>query len=350
MLTLGDRDALNLKRYAKFERGMQAVYVSLLPIPGQRLLRGRVVHASTRSGFCSIFNILENGGSVRMIPRRIPKLTRLPHDVYHDILDYAWNAATPAVFDLDREVVHGLNLSLFAVDRRTRWRTLDYCVQNPTQFVLKMATHDAHTDFNNFERMKYRVSMLSFQRILLYAKPQGNCAPRIIMDFNTARSTPFARLHTNIKELFHLLNDLSSETQVVFRQPVSATNNNEYRCGAQVTWRSLQEATFVLLSGILLQDLSRGQEPLPQLWINGNTQLLHAIYSTSEVMDHQTHYEYSHAQLHASALRTAGYMMAQKLASIWSSSNSGTNLYFFQIIGSTSETMEYVWKTLCLRY
>ena len=346
--TLGYQDALDLKRYVRFERVLPSILVSNFTTETTPLSGWILYHSSdprlTYQQVEKRFDILAGGASVHVEPQSDVNFMALPWIAHEDIISYVCNSGKPVVFDLDKKVVNGLQMSLLSVNRRIRMTAISHHDQQPTQFVLKMATHDTTTDFNKFQNLKRWAGIKTFEDVVLRTS-----APEVLMDFVLTNPTPFEDLRIEVNGLVHIFDRMSQHCQLIFRQPDLTNDDSAHQGEVRFTWGSLHKAIFMLLSEIFLHTPSRGSEPLPDLWISGEGKLLHATYVATTESEHPGHFQYDHAHLHpaiinAKADRLAAEIVksdiynAQVLAQL-----SGWNSGF---TGTASDSLLLVWGSL----
>jgi len=123
--TLGARDVLSLKRYAKFARLLPHVSISCTQRKDGEFFFGYMTFDTPRRPRREAYlyvesDILDEGVSVRSKPSERLGLMGLPDNVYMDIVEYACNSDTSFIFDLDQKVALGFDFSLLYVSQCTR--------------------------------------------------------------------------------------------------------------------------------------------------------------------------------------------------------------------------------------
>lgn len=169
---------------------------------------------------------------------------------------------------------------------------------NRTQFILKMTAHSSTTDFDHFNALDCRAGIKTFRQIVYSHHSQ---APKGVFNLELGGTIPWKDIRININHLLHLLEGLDGRSRFDFRQQDLIMDRTSHDEGCN-SWAKLQIDFLVLLSDIFLCEPSRGLQPLPDLWINGEGQLLHASYPSSTNMDSLHQFDYKHAHIDSHVL------------------------------------------------
>jgi hypothetical protein len=120
LVSLGDRDMLDIKRYASYSRLIPEIHIRYIYEEYHRDIyeecHGAVCYSKV-TGPTSIwrdFNILDEGMNVEWDrpDSKLGSLSRLPHNVCEIIYTYACTADTDVVFDLDARKCYGLSMNI----------------------------------------------------------------------------------------------------------------------------------------------------------------------------------------------------------------------------------------------
>jgi hypothetical protein len=337
--TLGDQDALSVKRYAKFRALMLNLIVSSRKRNMDGLYGTVFYHASPQyqqRRTCTEFEILEHGTSIRPVKIPTPTLLTLPNDLFSKIVDSACRSYEPVLFDLDQKVVHGLDLSLLSVCRRIRRNVRAIHTCTPKQFSFKMTTRSVVTDFDDYLGFRNWTKDRIFGS-MIFSYPIVEQNLRVVMEFQLPESTSSEKLQIEVKELLHLFQRMSTRSLIVLSRP----NCSE----VQVTWGSLQVAIFMILCDIFRKEPARGFQTLPQLWINGEGVLSHAVYPAATGSEHvRTEYEYAH--LDDKELEEKGY---EAIDEIHKSADYPRGPSFGRSSKPAAGSLIVVWESLVLK-
>jgi hypothetical protein len=230
--------------------------------------RGNIDFQSTPRGgsnaeTSTTFDILEDGRSVLIKSRRRLCLEGLPVDLHTDIIQYVCNSDSPVVFDLDNKTVFG------SVSRSMRTIAQYNRPWNRTQFILKMTAHSSTTDFDHFNALECWTGIKTFRQIVYSHHSQ---APTVLFNLELGETVPWKDIRINVKHLLHLLEGLDDRSRLDIRQHDLIMDRTSHDEGC-TSWASLQIDLFMLLSDIFRYEPSRGLQPLPDLWINGEGQI-----------------------------------------------------------------------------
>jgi hypothetical protein len=287
-VSLTTMDSLNLRRYASFGSLVGSVMVVLSDTEQcggcVNFPSSSMDHNSRRS-----FKANEDGStltwyhdnSVRQQEGTFGKVSYRPLTL---IMGYAVACSTVVVFDLDKQIAYGLNVSAFAIDRRSRIEARDR-LRRDTEVVIQMSTQESCTDFSSMQallRWRSNDEELGFYYPGYWSR--ATIRLRFELDDNTMS---LQNLKVDVLDFIRMTYDSSSDSQIQFLlESKDQTETNPTSFSLKLGLLRLN--CYLLLSWVIINHPHKTNLRCPQIWINGEGQALKAVYPSNGSVPSET--------------------------------------------------------------
>ena len=289
LFTLGTKDALSLKQYARYPRLVPSIVIQMWY--GQRPLGYiSLKDAGTPRRFgnlTKVFDISDQGEKAEWRESSVSNLLDLPFRLLSDINTYVRASEARVVFDLDNEQVEGFQAGLHGVNRHLRQRIDREPGRSCDEIEFKMSTQEAVTDFKSFIALRRCLDIKKFRDLMdLERRPKRKRSVKMVLMFDLSTPKPIEDLRINITELLAVFRCGFLVPTIAVQESNSGMTNTE-----TIILHSLRWAAFLLLSDILDQFPAKADQPPPEIWIDGHGTVLHATYpatdtSAEEIIPH----------------------------------------------------------------
>ncbi|KAF1829353.1 hypothetical protein BDW02DRAFT_169257 [Decorospora gaudefroyi] len=271
IVTLGRRDALNIKQYGKY-RGI----ISSVQFKWDPNYAGTCMFAG---GTTRYFDTIDDGKTVKWSdPPQGSPLLWLPGRAKRLIHTYACLSKAGVVFDLDSKAVSGLEEGLRGVSQQLHEEAHWYASWRQNDFTIQMATQEAATSFNNFAAFRQFANIPFYEDIRTPRFPTD-----IVLKFDLSTSRTLGDLRIDFGRLLSsppLKRECLDHCVVALSGPITSPPEK-----ARFAWSHVQRSTFYLLSEVLEQLPSKAHQPPPQIWMDGHGTVLQATYSATATSD-----------------------------------------------------------------
>ena len=275
LITLGENDALNIRRYARYPQLMSGVIVQEDEKQENEPTHGAVAwqHPSTPLVDIDVtgcFEVHDCGLRVIWMDSKNCYPLSLPLGVVFSIDEYMRKSSKRTIFDLDAKKVTGVKMGLLGVSSFFRTVIRNSPRRSPADITLKMSTKVAYTDFNNFQALREWASIDNFRDMIDSASEKRPCSMILNFDLNVPHEAK--ELEIGIGDLFKILYYDTDATITI-----QGFNKNVFSA-RRITWHDLQVKVFLFLSDLLLKAHSWCIQPTSQIWINGDFKILGAEF------------------------------------------------------------------------
>jgi len=289
LFTLGTKDALNLKKYARYPRLIPSIVIQMWY--GERPL-GHISlkEAGTPRSFGDLrknFDISDQGGKAEWRESSFSNLLDLSYRLLSEINTYVHASDARVVFDLDNEQVVGFQAGLHGVNQYLRQRIDREPGRSCDEIEFKMSTQEAVTDFKSFIALRRCLDIRKFKDLLdLARRLKRKRSVKMVLMFGLSTPKPIEDLRINITELLAIFRCGFLVSIIAVQESNNGMTNTETIILHSVRW-----AAFLLLSDILDQFPAKADQPPPEIWIDGHGTVLYATYpatdtSAEEIIPH----------------------------------------------------------------
>jgi hypothetical protein len=309
LATLGETDALDIKKYARFKGLLLAVMLSR----SRSRLKAQVVHkscAESKNQYNRAFEILDDGRSVQWVPHDSTiGLLQLPMSIRYAVYDFACASSDAIVFDLDSNIAHGLSMKILHLCKGIRSEVTFALFHSPRRRpTLRLTSGSLITSFYDFGALKRWISGRTFSG----EDSMGGC--NIELCLNNSSEASLEDVRVNVKDLLPALLRLEEGVYIKLVRTTGGGTRQAHRKEVIITASSLLQATFLLLSDMVKKMPHKANDPIPQIWINGCGSLLCARFpATTAAAEHDFQYQHSGTSLTDSWARALGYQQIQEL-------------------------------------
>ncbi|KAF2820401.1 hypothetical protein CC86DRAFT_374560 [Ophiobolus disseminans] len=318
------KDALGLKRYAKYSRILSSVYTTCwfdtLSITYRPTTK-------TNNIICRRYFVTEQGGELQFgeyqpDPRvhRLLSVIRAAQARMLRILHFACFTTSGVVFDLDRRVVRGFDTRLFQIDSRIRdqagisnfrWDKSERMkVPHTCSVTFNMSTSDAITNFGHFRALEDLVEVRVFH--LLVGGLENHPSTTIALNLNLSSATTLDKIRINVFGLlrFTLGDDIPPQAniRISLTYPQDTNIHEEY---VNIPLEDIQKKIFLLLSDFIEHwhnDPWQQRNHAPDIWFNGQGEAINASYPATDTAP-AVSVEYKHSALTAREIHYRGYQV-----------------------------------------
>ncbi|EDU47680.1 hypothetical protein PtrSN002B_003116 [Pyrenophora tritici-repentis] len=276
LITLGKKDALNLKRYAKYPQLMPAVIIQEEDIEEGKPIEGKVMFQDLSTSLFDRnpeggFKVNNSGGDVSWSEHED---IRLPLGVLLDVDHHMRSSPKSITFDLDAKKAYGLQMGLRGLNSDLE-HILDH-YQSPIQndVRIRMSTNQSYTEFAGFQSLAEWANISNFGKMMDRMDKKHRCY--LILNFDLPGACPARNLRIGIADLFRILHSNTRVTLIV-----SGYDRNPHRAQV-IEWYDLQVRAFLFISDLLLQGHQYGcLQSNVQIWINGNLEFVGAGFAAT---------------------------------------------------------------------
>jgi hypothetical protein len=275
MVTLGDNDVLNIKRYSDFPRLMSEIYIP----EKSESLKGLVMYLAHNSPpfqeyIPREFLVHNDGERVHWRPVHSdpPNLLRLPDNIKNSIFSYACTSDTDVVFDLDARKVHGLHINMLHLCHKLRVQCRS-TFWDHNRIFLRTGSMHLCSNYSGYRGLRELASISGFnEKIPGFTGHNSAVATLELVGSSEAKGK---NCMIDFKELWHLLPCGTSGRNIQISRKVPGDE-------CSVSWDSLQRAFFLFVSEIIEDMLERAAPSGPEIWLDGRFEEFQAIYPATE--------------------------------------------------------------------
>jgi hypothetical protein len=276
---LGIKDALNLRRCAKFSRLVHSITIeksagasSFGHVHFFNSDTPPLSNYITRS-----FDISGHGSELGWRESPHSTLLDLPIEFLSAINAYVRASDARIVFDLDNEQAQGFYVGLSGVNRFFEYHVDTDRVQLYNEIEIRMSTQKATTDFNSFAALQRWLNIGRFASLINSRTWRAQkCSVNMVLMFRLPTTKPIEDLRINIVRLLDKLNCDDVDSFVIVQE-----SDRSKRDTKPIMWHHLRRAVFLVLSDVLELYPFTADWDLPQIWINGHGNVLCAKYPAS---------------------------------------------------------------------
>jgi hypothetical protein len=276
LCTLGTKDALNLKQYAKYSRLISAISIQSRSTSSSY---GQIDFEDAENPRCfevpeKFFDISDHGTEAQWTASQQLSLLSLPDEFLSAVNLYATASDTSVVFDLDTKRAQGYHVGLRGVNQLFRYDIDTVFTRVYDELVIRMSTQEATTDFNSFKALQELLDVETFMDLVNPDEcSEQRCSNSMVLMFKLSTPRPTADLRININKLLHTFKGNLRDLVITVQESGTSMGHTK-----PILWHNLRCAVFLLLSDTLMQCPSKAGQLLPQIWINGEGTVVCATY------------------------------------------------------------------------
>jgi hypothetical protein len=309
------KDSLDLKRFTFSTRILQSVNVSTYSRLGCVHYRNAPFYArrfeQTGDNTDTGFELSERAP--------VPGLSELMRITKGKLMNHCLSQSDIVMFDLNKVVVRGINLSLFQINRKIRHQICSsFCSYDHGKDVLiNLTSHDLTTDFGAFSSLD-KVGIVSRNADqapicdFITVNRTGKARTCIVLNLEVSTPSTLNMARIEIRGFCGRSLQLLGTDEVLIRFILT------YPCGRRlhteersILLSDLHRRIFLLLSDVMIDsryDEDYIHDDLPSIWINGHGDLIRASFPADDSLD-EVSIDYAYGRFNRDEVNHAGYKL-----------------------------------------